>query len=476
MWTIGCDAASSVSHAKGRTLSGFVILLGLTSSMGCASAVERSTYRDLRHIEADLAPLPEPAADSTPHDVPDFDGTLSSYLAYAFANSPDLRASFEEWRAATHQPRQARRLPDPELTFGVFVVPMETPMGPIRAQLSVMQMFPWPTKISAGSKAAAHRAEAAQRRFEADALNIAAEVARPYWRLWEVERTREIERDEIHLLGDLSEQVRVRLELGTADLSELARIDLGLSRAHDRLAELDTREQALSAELLRAVGAPMGTPTPIRTEPPQVSEPVESVESLARSAVDHPRVTAMAAMSAASSETARAARADRFPRFGLGVEWMIMGRSHVMPPPQHDGRDAVMLMGTMTVPLWQPAYGAAVDEAKANEAAFRARALGARNRVMAETQGQRARVSSDVRRARLYEDTLVPQAEMAFESVVSSYAAGRATIGELLMAERELIELQREYVGVQVDFAVDLAELERTVGRPLNIQEVDRGG
>jgi outer membrane protein, heavy metal efflux system len=470
-----CDA-SSASSAMREALLGLVTAVSLAFVTACASTVERSTYRDLRSVEADLAAMPDPDVEPAPDDIPDLDGQLSSYLAHAFANSPELRASFEEWRAATYEPRQARRLPDPELTFGVFVVPMETPMGPIRAQLSVMQMFPWPTKVSAENKAAAHRAEAAQRRFEADALEIAANVARPYWKLWEVERMREIERDEIAILGDLSEQVRVRIEVGAADLSELARIELRRSRAHDSLAELDERERAFSAELVRAVGAPVGTPTPILTDPPRIGEPAESDEALFRVAAEHPRVTTMVAMSAASSESARAARADRFPRFGLGVEWMIMGQSQMVPPPQHDGRDAVMLMGTVTVPLWQRAYGAAVEGARANEAAFRARALSARNQVMAETQGHLARVSSDVRRIRLYEGTLVSQAETAFESVMASYVAGRSTIGELLMAERELVDLQRQLVELEVEYAIDFAELERTVGRPVPVKEVDRAG
>jgi outer membrane protein, heavy metal efflux system len=473
MFTMECDAASAGSLAK-RTVQRLTTAFSFTLITACASSVERTTIRDLRSVEAELAAMPDPDVELGQDDVPQLDGQLSSYLAYAFANSPELRASFEEWRAASHGPKQARALPDPELTFGVFVRPMETPMGPMRAQLSIMQMFPWPTKLTASNRAAAYRAEAAQRRFEADALNIAADVARPYWKLWEIERMREIESDEIVILGSLSEQVRARVEMGSADLSELARVDLGSFRARDRLAELDEIERAVSAELVRAIGAPMGTPTPVRTDPPVVARPAESVESLSRAAADHPRVTAMASMSAASSETARAARADRFPRFGLGVEWIIVGQSQMMPPHPHSGRDSVMLMGAVSVPLWQPAYGAAVGEAKANEAAFRARSVNARNQVMAQTQAQMARVSSEVRRQQLYEQTLVPQAETAFESVMASYTAGRANVSELLMAERELIELQRQLVELQVEYAIDLAELERTVGRPVDIEEVDR--
>jgi outer membrane protein, heavy metal efflux system len=474
MFTMECDAASAGSLAK-RTVQRLTTAFSFTLITACASSVERTTIRDLRNIDAELAAMPDPDLEPGAYEAPEFDGQLSSYLAYAFANSPELRASFEEWRAATYGPQQARRLPDPTLSFGVFVRAVETRVGPQRARLGVMQTFPWPTKLTASGKSAAYRAEAAQRQFEAHALDIAADVARPYWRLWQVERMRHVEEDDIAIVTSLSQQVRARLEVGAADLSDLAQLDLRLSRARDRLIGLDRAEQALSADLVRAVGAPAGTPTPVSDDPPVIGEPAESLASLSRAAADHPRVAAMAAMSASSSERARAARADRFPRFGLGVDWIITGESQMMPAPNDSGKDAVVLMGTVGLPLWQPSYGAAVNEARANEAAFRARALAERNAVMAEAQGHVARVSDDARRAALHETTLIPQAETAFESVVASYAAGRSGVAELLMAESELLHLNHALLDIQVDFAVDLAELERTVGRPVQIREVDHG-
>lgn len=443
--------------------------------VGCASSGERQLRRDLQHVEGQLAPLPSLAEPESVEPRPGpgggFEGSLEGYLAHAFAHSPALRASFEEWRAASMRPQQARRLPEPMLTFAGFVRAVETRVGPQRIKLGAMQWFPWPTKLTAGAEAAAREAEAAQRRFEAHALEVAAEVARAYWRLWAVQRVREVERDQVVILTSLSAQVRARVEVGGAELANLAQVDLAVSRARDRLAGLDEAERMAAAELVRAVGAPMDTPTPVSADVPPAFEPAQAPAALAAEAADHPRVLAMLSMSEASEERVREARADRFPRFGVGVDWIITADSAAAMRPPDSGKDAVIVTGSLSVPLWQPSYGAKEDESRARASVFRARALDARNRVMAEVQTYAARVRDDARRATLYQTTLVPQAQGAFESVVSSYVVGRSSTAELLLAVKDLLELQRGLFEVQAQLAVDVAELERAVGRPLQPRE-----
>jgi outer membrane protein TolC len=450
----------------------------------CAGPVERSTLTDLRAVERTLVELPPgaptdgqdvgaPAAD----DAEGFRGHIEGYLAYAFAHRPALRASFEEWRAATYRPRQARRLPEPTVTYAGFVRSVETRVGPQRHRLGATQWFPWPTKLTAGGRAASLDARAAQRRFEAHALDVAAEVAAAYWSLWRVHRRRDVLRDEVTVLGSLVEQVRVRVEVGMADLADLAQLDLQVSRSRDRLAGLDEQERSASAALVAVLGAPDGTPTPV-TQADVAAAPIdETVGSLAAEASEHPRVASLASQSDAQHERVRQARADRFPSFGVGVDWILTGPSAAAMPPADSGQDAVALSLSLKVPLWTRAYRASEDEAGAHSAAYRARAIEARNRVAANVRQQAAAVTDDVRRIEVLRSTLVPQAQAAFESVLSSYAAGRSSVAELLLSEQALLGLQDELYAAAADYGTHLAALEREVGRPVRTKgstHVDR--
>jgi outer membrane protein TolC len=67
---------------------------------------------------------------------------------------------------------------------------------------------------------------------------------------------------------------------------------------------------------------------------------------------------------------------------------------------------------------------------------------------------------------------LVPQAQTVFESVLGGYQAGTSTVASMLLAERELLELQLAEFKAQADHAVALARLEALVGRPVRLEAV----
>ncbi len=448
--------------------------LAIASAMGCGpTALHSATARSLEHAGATLNLSGEPAA--APQTV-DLDGSLAAYLGYAFANSPALRARFETWRAMTYRPAQQRRLPEPTVTYAGFVRSVQTRVGPQRHRLGVSQWFPWPTKLRAGSDAAELEAVSAQRQFEAHALEIGAEVATAYWHLWKLERHAEVLTEEVVVLASLSEQVRVRVEVGTSNLADLTQVDLSLSRARDRLAGLEEATRVGEARLVRVLGAPVEIATPIRAEAPSADALEEPLEALYTDAGAHPQVQTFAALRDAQSERVREAEADRAPSFGLGVDWILTGPSMGNPAPPDTGMDAVALSLSVKVPLWGFAYKAAGNEARAKGAAWRAREIDARNGVIARVREQAARIRDDVRRVRVHDTTLVPQAEAAFESVLASYAAGRSTVGELLLTQTALLGLKRDRVSAQADYATDLAELERVVGRPVRTTAAPNNG
>ena len=69
--------------------------------------------------------------------------SLVSYLEIAARNNPEVRQKLYEYQAALEKVPQAGSLPDPELTAGVMLRPMELVNGRQVADLKLMQMFPW---------------------------------------------------------------------------------------------------------------------------------------------------------------------------------------------------------------------------------------------------------------------------------------------------------------------------------------------
>ena len=448
----------------------------MSLSSACIGAIERSTRSDLERVDGGLAPLVRSGEEGElgqDEPAPQFNGSLAAYQAYAFEHSPELRASFEAWRAATYRPGKVRRIPELVVSYAGFIRSVETRVGPQRHKLGIQQWFPWPTKLSAAGDAEALAARSAQRQFEAYALQISAEVSTAFWRLWWIDRRQEIESIEIELLRTLAELVKVRVEASVADISDLTRINLRVEHAVDSLASLDREEQIASVALVRVLGAPAGTATPVDKTSPALGLPVEDPAMLRQAVAEHPQIEAVGLMSDSFDERARAQRADRYPSLGLGVDWIITGPA-LDPTMADSGKDAVVGMAAIKVPLSLGAYAAGENEAKARGRMYRAQELAARNRAIEELGRVMAILRDAKRRLKLYEGTMIPLAETSYEAVQASYQSGRANVDEILVAEREFLDLQLKALRARADGASAWALLERVVGRPVRAEPEDK--
>lgn len=456
-----------------RSLVTLVTLLTLAMT-ACATPMEARTRDELARVEASLAPLPgDPAIDRGPGDraatpTAALDGSLAGYVAHALAHSPELRVAFEEWRAASHGAAAARRFPELMIGYAGCVVGRERCVGPMGQRIGVSQWFPWPTTITRAAHAEAIAAEAAQRRFEAEALAITAEVARAYWQLWMIRRAREVLGDQRQILGSFREALRARVETGGTGLAGLAQVDLLLARLEDRIAAQDPRERSARAELLRRIGEASGE-APTAADPPRVRAPAEPLEALQAAAAAHPRVAASERMAAASGAQERAVAATRAPSFGLGADYII-GReaTTTAPPAMH----MLMLSASLRIPVDHRAIAAARRQTRAREAAFRAVAVADRQRALAELERALAELDDAARRVRLYGETLVPQAEAALGSTQGAFQAGQASLSDVLLVERDLLDLELDRLQAQVDHALAWADLEALVGRPIAAGDV----
>ena len=86
-----------------------------------------------------------------------------------------------------------------------------------------------------------------------------------------------------------------------------------------------------------------------------------------------------------------------------------------------------------------------------------------------------ARAAADLRdshrQIHLVRETLIPQALGVFDSVVGEFVAGRASIAELLLAHRDVLELNVQLIHAQAAHARAWTRLEHAVGRPVAAQE-----
>jgi len=126
---------------------------------------------------------------------------LDIYLETAATNNPALKARFNEYQATLQVVPQVGSLPDPRVSFGYFIRPVETRAGPQQARLSATQMFPWFGTLNAEENSAIQIAKAKYEAFEEAKSNLFYEVKSAYYDLYVIRKAISITTENINILN-----------------------------------------------------------------------------------------------------------------------------------------------------------------------------------------------------------------------------------------------------------------------------------
>jgi len=139
---------------------------------------------------------------------------LDDYLIEAGENNPEVKANFRQYLAALERVPQVGSLPDPELSLGVFLRPMETLMGNQRADVSLMQMFPWFGMLRTQKDEASLMANAAYERFRESKNQLYFEVKNTYYQLHQLQNEIEIMEENLEILRMMERLAIIRFQGG----------------------------------------------------------------------------------------------------------------------------------------------------------------------------------------------------------------------------------------------------------------------
>ncbi|MEQ9320835.1 MAG: TolC family protein, partial [Polyangiaceae bacterium] len=285
-----------------------------------------------------------------------------------------------------------------------------------------------------------------------------------------VARTKRVLADQKKLLDAVEQAALARLEVGNVSLADVTQVSLGRSRIIDGLQGLDEQRRRHEAMLREALSVTSATELPVQPAEPRVMLPGEDEATLREGARSNPRVTSLELMARSKEEAADRAFAEGLPGFSLGLDWIETGAAANAGVPD-SGKDAVQIHFGVSVPLWRHVYSANEDRAHSEGRALLARRDAAEDDAVAAADTALSEVRDGFRRVRLYRDTLLPQAETVIESVLGGYQVGETSLASVLIAQRDLLELQLGLLRAQADHAIAWAQLEEIVGRKIRAGE-----
>ena len=388
---------------------------------------------------------------------------LADVVAEALAKNPEIVVAQKRYDAARQRPTQERSLPDPMVSAGYSANGRPWPGAGLGTEptsnigFMVSQEVPYPGKRDLRASIATRDADAEFQQIEAARLDVIARVKQAYYRLAYADAVSGVLTRNRELLDTLLKVSEGRYAVGQAaqqDVikaqTQLSILELQLERVHQERA---TREGQLNALLNRPAATPIGEPEDL-----QLTAFDHSLDTLIATANEHaPMLRRDQLMVERSQLAVDAARKEYKPDFALAGGYYYMGAM----PPMYELRIDVK------VPLQRSRRAAAVAEQLSTVDAARSTYDSTRLNLQSRLQEDFRMASTSVRLARLYRETVLPQARLALESSMASYQTGAVDFLSVLTNFGTVLEYEMTYFDELAAYHTAVSRLEEMTGTPI---------
>lgn len=442
----------------------FICITGILVILSGCSTIRKNeatqSYRELVNT-----PLDYNERSNTRAKAPELkdNSTLSDFLVYAALNNPELEAAFNRWKASLEKIPQVQTLPDPRFTYSYFIEEIETRVGPQRHRFDISQTFPWFGKLSLLGDLALQDANIKKQAYETLKLRLFYRIKTAYYEYYYLSRALEITEDNMKLLTSLEEVARSKYTSGKATYADVIKSQVEIGKLEERLLSLNDQKEPITAELNAVLNRSSDAPLPSNLSLPEEALTLSDTLIFVRLKEFNPELKSLNFQALRETKAVELAKKQFYPDISLGLNYIETGKSRMSGIPE-SGKDPVIGMFTVNLPLWRNKYHASVREAlmikKSVEKALTAR----ENTLNAELKRALYNYRDSERKVDLYKNTLIPKARESLNVSLQAFETGKADFLSLIDAQRTLLEFELSYERALSDRARHYANIELLVG------------
>jgi outer membrane protein TolC len=379
-----------------------------------------------------------------------FSQSLEDLRHLAAENNLELKSQFKRFEAQLEGITQAKSWQDPNLSFGYFISPIETRVGPQIARFSLTQKLPWFGTYKAKGDIAVFRAEAEFEKFQDQKLKLFLNVAQKYYDLLALRYITELETKQLDILENLRVIVESNYKNNKAKLVDILRVDLEMDKQLSTIQVLKDQDQAFVAQLNQLMDRKLNTP--VQTlNPKQILEQNERIEidSMVR---NHPRLEAIRKLKASNEAKSELAKKEAMPQFGLGLDYAIIQDRNVQNAEA--GQDAIMPMLSVSLPIF----------GKKNKSRKKAVSLQGES-IEFQLENEESRLETEIEVALYKQDELFSLLSLYDKQLLSLkdiLQLSETALANASMGIEEVLRLQEERLLYEKQRAKTLTDLQKT--------------
>jgi outer membrane protein TolC len=444
---------------------------------------------------------------------PAVNGIPAEYLEAAVKNNPEIKAAFNRYLAAVQKIPQVSALPDPQATIGYFINPMVLPGGDQTAKIQLMQMFPWFGTLQSAKDEASMMAKAKYAMLNIVKADIYYRVKAKWYQLVLLSRKIDLLEENIQLLRSMENRLLVKFQseqnsVGNSEmtgsesgdmrdtenpmigmgrqlmapnktpsttamqsnvpgsmaneksrLTDVFKIKMEILEQENQLAllkdRLKTEITRFNALLNREPDREVFIPDTLWLE----ILPGEQF-SLADSIIgNNPEMAMLRAETQAYAQMGRKAGKMGLPMLGIGLEYMVL-RPQNNNTGMMNGKDMIMPMLSLSLPIYRKKYSAMREEAMQLQAAASQAMINAQNNLRVQSRQIHQDLADAVRRLKLYKQQ-TNLARKTFDLLLTEFSVSRGDYEEVLRMQYKVLDYQFKHLQAIADYNTAVAVVEK---------------
>lgn len=399
-------------------------------------------------------------------------GMLESFIQIALDNNPKLEAAVFRSLSEEKYIPQAGALPDPQLTFGLMNLPVNSfsfSQEPMTGKLvGLMQMFPFPGKLSLSTDMAEHEAAAVKYQEEEIRNQIIQMVKNLYYDLYAVDRALEITEKNKDLINYLIQLTETKYATGSGLQQDILRSQVELTKLEDDRIMWMQKRSAITAQINSLLNRSIKTP--VEKTPVELYLPLLSTGDLntADLETNRPLLKAWQERIQKTEAASKLAQRELWPNFTVGATYSQ--RNDLF-----DGRrmpDFFSATVSINIPIFaNKKQKARIAEKHLALHAIKSEYEDVKINVLAEVEKITADLERNRKRFELYQGGILLQAQQSFESAQAGYRVGKVDFLTLINNWMMLQNYELQIYLTAAAFNKNLADLEFTLGGELKILE-----
>jgi outer membrane protein TolC len=445
--------------------------------------------------------------------------SLQFYLEIGAKNNPVVLQKWAEYEAALQKVPQVGGLPDPELSLGIFLKPMELLGGNQVVDIRLMQMFPWFGVLKNAKDEMSLMAQAKFESFRDAKLQVFYELQQTWYELYKVNVAIRVSEKNLEILKTLERLSMVKFKAastgqgsapvsggamqsgtsqnvpsnssgmgamsgnsatnpgaspgvvspsmqnstmgqpGGSGLADLYRIQMEAGELANSIASQQNQLVTLAARFNSYLNRPAQMPValPDTLVPAELNIPLAGVTD---SIIANNPMLAMLRLEEKSLE-ARKEMVTRmsYPMVGLGLNYSLISKNP-MSASEMNGGDMIMPMVTVTLPVYRKKYKAMQTEADLMKTATIQGIQATSNALQTEYYAALQNLQDAERRTQLYAGQL-NLANQSLAILLKSFSASGAGLTDLLRVRQQTLDYELKQIEAVADYNTAISLLQR---------------